>query len=379
MVKSKKLRCLENRRFKETILLFDGDCMERPDLSNVDPHIRAYIEFLEGEIAHTRTSRRTVSETAEEKPVLEPSEPPTTLNLVTLTAQGIAKRTPRHLYGRQRRAGMGIFDLDAPADQKPDFLTIADESQGLILFTNLARAFRFPMNKLPETEVRSRGQSILERIPLEAEETIAAVLPDQASGYIALVSRRGMVRCLRHHLFGDYLRPGTAFYNYREFGPLAAACWTPGDADLFIATQSGLAIRFGEKLVPPQGILGMKVDASDCVVAVTAVRDDSGVFLIGADGRGTVRQMAGFNPNKSPGGSGKLAMKADEVVSAVSVEPTDDIFIITSLGKIIRFAVDDVPPTEGVIQGVNCINMRADEVSAAIKSSTISTITYRSV
>jgi DNA gyrase/topoisomerase IV subunit A len=78
--------------------------------------------------------------------------------------------------------------------------------------------------------------------------------------------------------------------------------------------------------------------------------------------------MAGFAPNKSLGGSGKIAIKNDQVVSAFSIEPNDDIFIISRLCKIIRFPADEVPPTEGVVQGVNCISLRADEVVAATRS-----------
>jgi len=175
------------------------------------------------------------------------------------------------------------------------------------------------------------------------------------------------------------LKPGTTFFNLREFGPLVSACWTPGDSDLFIATRHGVAIRFSEKLVPPQGILGIKVDPADAVASITSVYNDGGVFLISADGKGTVRRMSGFNANKTPGGSGKLALKTDELISALAVEETDDLFIITETGKIIRFSAGEVPDTEGVIQGVNCISMRSDLVKRAIKSSTVSTISYRAV
>jgi DNA gyrase/topoisomerase IV subunit A len=78
--------------------------------------------------------------------------------------------------------------------------------------------------------------------------------------------------------------------------------------------------------------------------------------------------MAGFAPNKSAGGGGKLVMKADHVVGAAQVESGDDIFAISRLGKIIRFQVSEVPGTEGVIQGFNCMALRADEVTAMARA-----------
>jgi DNA gyrase subunit A len=352
--------------------------IKRPDLSRVDPAIREYIEALEAEIQ--RFSRHVPKESpkpvqsveTEELPpvseVLEPSEPPTTLNVVTASLRGVIKRTPRHLYLRQRRGGMGIFDLETHSEDNPAFLAIADEAQSLLIFTNYARVYRLPVNKLPESPVRSRGQALDERLLLEPDERPAAILPDQASGYVALVSQSGVVRCLRHHLFGEYMKPGTALFNIKESGPLAAACWTPGDAELLITTQNGLAIRFGEKLIPPRGALGIRLSAGDAVVGVTSVDDSSRVFILSSEGKGTLRLMSGFAPNKAPGGSGKVVMKAERIVAAFSVEPVDDIFVISHLGKIIRLKSEEVASSEGAIQGVYCINLRGDETTGAVRS-----------
>ena len=77
------------------------------------------------------------------------------------------------------RGGMGVFDLQVPEDDPPAFLTIADESQSLVLITDQARGFRLPVRQLPESPVRSRGQSITERLSLNPGERLALVFPDQ--------------------------------------------------------------------------------------------------------------------------------------------------------------------------------------------------------
>jgi hypothetical protein len=78
--------------------------------------------------------------------------------------------------------------------------------------------------------------------------------------------------------------------------------------------------------------------------------------------------MSGFAANKSAGGGGKLALKTDHLVAVIAVEPTDDIFAISRLSKIIRFRAGEVPAKEGVVQGVNCMSLRADEVMAVAAS-----------
>jgi DNA gyrase/topoisomerase IV subunit A len=106
----------------------------------------------------------------------------------------------------------------------------------------------------------------------------------------------------------------------------------------------------------------MRVDVTDRVVGVASVTEASGVLLISDDGKGTIRLMSGFGANKAPGAGGKVAIKSDRLVGGAAVTALDDIFLISRQGKLIRFLADDIPPKEGVVQGVNCMNLRHDEV-----------------
>jgi DNA gyrase subunit A len=334
---------------------------ERPDLTNLPDDVIAYIEALEAQLATAQDAGG-----RSEEP-LEPSEPPTTINIVTVTAGGIAKRTPRHLYFRQRRGGMGVFDLDAPEQDPPAFLAMADAGAGLICITNQARAFRVPLSEIPEREVRGRGESILARFPLRADERLSIIAPDaplRGGSHFVLVGARGQVRRIARQYLGPNLQPGSVLYDVNEAGAPAASCWSSGADELFVVTRTGQAIRFAERLVPVRGCLGLRVDPGDEVVAVAAAPADGGVFLLSDDGKGTVRLLSGFAPNKAPGSGGKTAMKADVIVGAMAVTAESDIFTISRLGKIIRFQAEEVPAKEGVVQGVNCMNLRADECVA---------------
>jgi DNA gyrase subunit A len=339
--------------------------MDRPDLSQVAPEVRAYIETLEAEVARLQDKSNQPKQT--EAP-LEAGEPPTSLNVVTLSAGGLVKRTPRHLFPRQHRGGMGIFDLEAGEDDRPAHLAIADESQDLLIVSNQARAFRLPLRELPESSVRSRGQRIHGHLSFEDNEKVAVVMPYQSHGYLALVTERGYVRRLRYHFFGEKMTPGATLYDLREFGSPTVACWSDGNGDLFVATRHGRAIRFDEQKIPARGGLGIRLDEEDKIAAVTAVKPDSGVFLLGADGKGIIRLMSGFNPNKAPGSGGKIALKTDHLVGAMVIDQADDIFIISRLSKMIRFPAAEVSTTEGVVQGVSCMALRSDETAVLTSS-----------
>lgn len=332
--------------------------LERPDLSQVTAEVRAYIEALEAQLA-TRPSAESSKRASP-----TPNEPETTLNLLSLSQHGRGKRTPRHLYGRQNRAGMGVFDLESGEGDFAAQLTIADAAADVLLLTNYGRAFRLPASAWPQTAVRASGQAITEQLPLRDNERIAGMLPADAGKYLIMVSQRGWVQRIAASYVGPSLLNGMSFHNVKEGGLITAVCWTAGDGQLFIATRQGKAIRFNESQISVRGGLGLRVDLQDEVVAVTAVYDHSQILLLTADGKGTLRHMSTFMANKAPGAGGKAAMKTDSLLAAFTVSENDDLFMIAQSGKMIRFAVADVPAKEGAVQGVNCMSLRNDVCTA---------------
>jgi DNA gyrase subunit A len=340
--------------------------IERPDLTDVDPDVLAYIEALEMELLQAQTAKPP-QRNSEEKP-LEPSEPPTTMNVISISRDGFAKRTPRHFYSRQRRSGMGVFDLETTENDSPALLVVADEDDAILLFTNFGRAFRLKVDALTEAPVRARGQNIMTLFNVRPHERIIAALPADGGKAVALASQRGWVRTVDASRLGSSLIPGMSFYDVQQGGQMTAVCWTSGNDDLFVATRQGKAIRFAERQVHKSGSLGLRVDMGDEVAAITAVTEESGVFLVSNDGKGTIRHMSGFRLNKAPGAGGKVAMKTDKLVGAVTVQAEDDLFMISELGKLIRFKAEEVPVKTGVVQGVNCMTLRNDEVTAVCVS-----------
>lgn len=332
---------------------------ERPDLSSVPEDVRAYIEELEAQLAAMAPRSRAPAST-------ESMEAATTRQIVTISGGGRIKRTPRHLYGRQGRGGMGVFDIDLPEEDSPALLATADLSKTLLILTRDGRAYRLPVAALEEQPVRARGQELARLIPLGSHDRVVAALPEGGGQTLALVSQRGWVRRVRSAYLGPSMIPGTTFHDQKEGGPLVSACWTSGQDYLFIATRDGKAIRFSEAQVPARGCLGIRLDPADMAVAITSVGDDGEVFLLGQDGRGTIREMAGFAANRSPGAGGKLAMKTEQLVAAAVVDAPADVVIVSRLSKVIRFDSASVPPKGGVVQGVNCMNLRADEAAAAL-------------
>lgn len=347
--------------------------MQRPDLSQASPELRAYVEWLEAELEQLRDADGGASdvEGRADEPPLEPEEPPTPFNLITLAASGLARRVPRHLYLRQRRGGAGNIDADWAEANRAVALAHAHERGHLLVLTDQARAYRLPVYFLDEAQPRAEPKPFMESLPAAENEgwAIALPAPAQPTGYFAALSERGWVRVLPAHLFGETMREGLSIFRVEEFGRPVSACFTPIDGDLFIATRRGVAVRFPAKTVAAPGSPGIRLDKDDAVVGICGVKEDSGVFLLSADGKGTVRQMSGFNANKAPGAGGKIALKTEELVAALTVAPEADLFILSRQGKLIRFKAAEIPAKEGVVQGVNCMALRADKPVAAVATS----------
>lgn len=341
--------------------------IERPDLSQTNPNVRAYIEALEAELLRRQASQPPRRKTA----VSQPTEPPTTQQLITISQQGVAKRTARHFYGRQRRSGIGVFDLDVAEPDFPAHLVVADESDRLLLFSNLGRVFPLPVAAIVQTEeLRAPGESIIGRFRFHANEKIIGALSDNGGQYVILASQRGWVQRVAASYFGKSLIPGMTFHDVKQGGQVTAVCWTRGSDEIFMATGRAQGIRFRETQVPSRGgCLGLRVSPNDSIVAVASVIENSGVFVVGHDGKGTIRQMGGFRLNKAPGAGGKTILKTDQLIGAVTVRESDDIFIISQSSKLIRFQANEVPPKTGVVQGVHCMGVRGDVVTAVTVAS----------
>jgi DNA gyrase subunit A len=339
----------------------------RPDIETLDPTARAYVEALEAEITRLGGHLPHKDEASVESNKAA-AEPPTSACVITVSKRGLAKTTPRHLYSPQRRGGMGVFDLVVDERDEPAWLLVADgDEDDLLVLTQRAHAYRVPVSRLQRTDVNGRGRRLHQDCGLGSDEQVALVVEPAKAPYLALLTERGHVRWLGGHLVGEKMTPGTVLYESQDLGAPVAACWARNADDLLVATRAGKAIRFPARTVPMPGCLAIRIEADDSARAIAPVQDDSGVLLLGADGKGSVRLMEGFRANKAPGGGGKIALKTERLAAMCLVEDGDDILAISRLGKTIRFSAEEIPPKTGTVQGVNCMSLRADEVTAVTR------------
>lgn len=360
---------------------FDIDTL----IEQATPVLRRYIVTLEHENARLRqelhelrdtTSRRERAAVAREN--REPAASATVptprygddVMVITVTAQGLCKRTPINDYSAQRRGGVGVFDIQTSRDDQVAYVLVGRAAAALLVLSSRGRAFRVPVETLPLAEIRGRGAALPERLMFTEGETIGALLvldeerDDRPNVLIATAS--GWLRSLHRNYVGPRLQPGTLLVDPGRGGPPAAATLSHGGGDVLVALRSGVAYRFSEQLIRREGVRGIQVRPDDVVAGLTVISEGGAeaIFLASGDGLGTRRSEDTFSSNKSPGGQGKVIMKTDALAGVAAVTEQSEVFCVSGLGKIIRFAVAEAPPKAGNVQGVTIMDCRGDRLTA---------------
>lgn len=353
-------------------------------IEKASPQLKLYIRTLEQENARLRqevlelrqlSTRRQRAEVARESreeapPAALPTiRYPDDVMVVTVTSRGLAKRTPLNDYSPQRRGGLGVFDIQSSRDDPVAQLLVARSSATLLLLSTRGRAFRFPIDTIPLTEIRGRGGSLPERLMFTADETIGCtvVLDDEQDtrSTLLIVTSTGLVRSVHRTYVGPRLQPGTLLSDPKRGGAPAAMTLTSGAGDVLIALRSGVGYRFDERLIRREGTRGIQTSPEDVVVGMIGVSsDDDEVLLVTADGQGTRRQMAGFAANKTPGGLGKVLIKSEALAAIARVSEGDETLCISGFAKVIRFAAAEVPAKSSAVQGVSVLDTRGDSLAA---------------
>ncbi len=287
--------------------------------------------------------------------------------LITASASGQAKRTELNSYYRQRRGGVGNYDLKTREDDPAQFLVVASVGDSLLILTQTGKAYRTAVADIPATERNARGDSLHKLAGMPAEERIAALLALSEADlqkYIVFGSQTGFVKRMRGHYFGATLEPGKVVMDPRQTGgPAAAMCLSNGVADILMVSQGGMAVRFNISTAPLQAAPGIKLRQGDRLAGLAAVMEESAVGIVTKDGLGTRRLMEGFTPNKSPGAAGKIIMKSEEIVG-IALAPDDaELVCLTAFAKVVRFSADEIPAKTAPVQGVDIVDVRGDAVT----------------
>lgn len=116
---------------------------------------------------------------------------------VTVTKAGYVKRLPVATYRQQKRGGKGMQGVNLKESDFVEHLFISSTHAYMLFFSSFGKVYRLKAYEIPEASRHARGTAIVNLLPLEKGETIAAVIATKdfpEDEYLMFATASGMVK-----------------------------------------------------------------------------------------------------------------------------------------------------------------------------------------
>ena len=97
--------------------------------------------------------------------------------VLTVSKTGYAKTQPLSDYAAQRRGGRGKSATSMKEDDYIQHLIVTSNHATVLCFTNVGKVYRLKVFEVPQASRGSKGRPMVNLLPLDADETITAILP----------------------------------------------------------------------------------------------------------------------------------------------------------------------------------------------------------
>lgn len=301
---------------------------------------------------------------------------------ITVTKAGYVKRLPVATYRQQKRGGKGMQGVNLKEADFVEHLFISSTHAYLLFFSSRGRVYRLKAYEIPEASRHARGTAIVNVLPLEKGETIAAVIATKdfpEDEYLMFATSSGMVKKTSMKLYDRTRRDGLIAINLKENDTLISVQRVAEGEKVMMVSSAGKAIMWDESEVramgrDTMGVRGMTVNADARVLGMEIARPGTELLVITELGYGKRTPVEEY-PTHHRGGQGvyTITMTAKKgLLSAMKiVEENDEIMIITEEGVVVRTPVSGVSQLGRSTQGVHVMNVAGkDKVSAVATSTT---------
>lgn len=299
--------------------------------------------------------------------------------VVTITHNGYIKRNPISLYRSQRRGGRGKTGMTTREEDFVERLFVASTHNYVLVFSTKGKVYWLKVHEIPQAGRATKGKAIVNLCHFASDESVAAILPvsEFVEGqYVVMCTQKGIIKKTDLMAFSNPRSGGIIALGIDEEDRLMEAALTKGQDHIFIGTSNGMTIRFKEDQVramgrTARGVRGINLGKEDNVVGMEVVNPGAAILTVSANGLGKRTPTEEYRV-QGRGGSGIITMKVTEktgkVVSVKQVTDTDQVMLITTKGKILRMAVNNVSMIGRNTQGVRLITPEpGEQVSAVAK------------
>ncbi len=338
--------------------------------------------------------------------------------VLTISHTGYAKIQPLSDYRAQKRGGRGKSATAIKEEDYIEHLLVASTHDTVLCFTSMGKVYWIKVYDLPQAGRGAKGKPLVNLMQLDEGEKVTTILPLRAYAeghFIFMATADGTVKRVELSAFSRPRTNGLIAINLEGDNALIGVAITDGSQDIMLFSNEGKAIRFREtdvRVVSRQamGVRGMRlpdgarivsmVATSDAAegaeaIALAAIEDDNGVvevteelevsatvaeteedevIVVSAEESQILTACAnGFGkrtpvskyPLRKRGGQGVIAVQTSErngeLVSAVIVNNTNELLLISDMGTLVRTRIGEVSVQGRNSQGVTLIRLSDGE------------------
>lgn len=255
--------------------------------------------------------------------------------VLTVSQSGYAKTQPLSDYQAQRRGGRGKSATSMKEDDYIQHLIVTSNHATVLCFTDVGKVYRLKVFEVPQASRGSKGRPMVNLLPLDANETITAILPvidapkkfkERLTDFRSFVKANSVQLQQNQVIASHYAELEAAFAELADGDDLS-------DALRVQLKQLGLELS--------------ATDLDDEIVAELAeqaenLRKNFYVFMATASGTVKRVELEQFSNVRS---NGLRAIELNEEDTLIGVAITDgeqQIMLFSNEGKAIRFAETDV-------------------------------------
>jgi len=219
--------------------------------------------------------------------------------VVTLSQRGYIKRVPINTYRNQRRGGKGVRGANNRDDDAVMQIAVVNTHEQLLFFTNKGRVYPLNVYETPnDTGRTARGTLLVNLIPLQPGEQVQTMLPASRDEYNSLyifATRQGRVNALRPGQLKNLRKSGLIAMKIQDGDEMIAVRPVSSDASIILVTEQGQALLCPVSSIPERnrnaaGVIGMKFkdefNGKDRVVAMDVVNNPEDEFLLVVSDKG---------------------------------------------------------------------------------------------
>ncbi len=305
--------------------------------------------------------------------------------VLVLTQGGYVKRTNPDEYKKQKRGGVGVIDIATKEEDVVTHFLVASAHSDLLFFTDRGKAYQLKMYDLPEGRRATKGKSIMNFLPLSADEKVTSILPVQKGTIrnalsIVFVTFEGVTKRIAAKSLADVRRSGIIAISLKGNDRLVCAALAGEEDTVSVVSSKGQSIRFKAADVREMGrtaggVRGMKVKKGDHIVSAEVIKSgakNASLLVIMSKGYGKRTMMREYKV-QGRGGSGiktaEVTTKTGEIIGA-KVLPDNlseqEIVVVSKKGQVIRTGAAEVPALSRATQGVRIMKMRTGDSIASM-------------